>query len=121
MRFVAQVHWEATARKTGRERKPETVYLLTSLGPEQATLERLPALHRGYWGIENRIHYVRDVALGEDKSRCRKDAPPRVLAAFANLAISILRLTGVKNIQDQMDWLHGDCLGTMTQLVCGTG
>ena len=44
-----------------------------------------------------------------------------MLAAFANLAISILRLTAVKNIQNTMDLLHGDCLGTMMQLVCGSG
>ena len=24
---------------------------------------------RGYWGVENKVHYVRDVTQGEDKSR----------------------------------------------------
>ena len=121
LRFVAQVRREAIYKKDGREREPETAYLLTGLGPEQATPERLLALNRGYWAIENRVHYMRDVALDEDRSRCRKDALPRGLAAFANLSISILRLAGVKNIQDTMDLLHGDCLGTMMQLVCGSG
>ena len=26
---------------------------------------------RGYWGIENKVHYVRDVTQGEDRSRIR--------------------------------------------------
>ena len=65
------------------------------------------ALNRGYWGaVENGIHYVRDVALREDACRVRKGALPRVMAAFANLAISILRLLRVKNIKRRMEQLH---------------
>jgi predicted transposase YbfD/YdcC len=26
---------------------------------------------RGYWGVENKVHYVRDVTQGEDASRIR--------------------------------------------------
>ncbi len=26
---------------------------------------------RGYWGVENKVHYVRDVTQGEDNSRVR--------------------------------------------------
>ncbi len=64
-------------------------------------------MNRGYWGaVENGIHYVRDVALREDNCRVRKGALPRVLAAFANLAISVLRLAGVKNIKRRMEQLH---------------
>ena len=35
---------------------------------------------RGYWGVENRVHYVRDVTQGEDKSRIRTTPLPQVLA-----------------------------------------
>ncbi len=38
-------------------------YAVTSLPPQQASPHRLLARWRGYWGIENRIHWVRDVAL----------------------------------------------------------
>ena len=62
-------------------------------------------LNRGYWGIENRVHWVRDVALREDASRLRKGALPRVWAAFANLAISILRLLRTVGIQRRMSQL----------------
>ena len=32
---------------------------------------------RGYWGVENQVHYVRDVTQGEDKSRIRTTPLPR--------------------------------------------
>ena len=106
VRFVAQVRREVEYKKDGRQRQPETVYLLTSLPPERATPERLLQLNRLYWGIENRVHYVRDVALREDASRIRKNSLPRLMATFANLAISILRLLETTNIQRRMDQLH---------------
>jgi hypothetical protein len=40
------------------------VYGLTSLSPSQASPERLLQLNRGHWGIENRLHYRRDVTDG---------------------------------------------------------
>lgn len=88
-------------KNDGRQRAPETVYLLTGLQPE-----RLLRLNRPCWGIENRVHYVRDVALREDASRIRKGSLPRLIATIANLAISILHLLKTKNIQRRMDQLH---------------
>ena len=78
VRFVAQVKRETVFKKSGRQRKPETVYLVTSLPPERATPKQLLALNRSYWGaVENGVHYVRDVALGEDACRVRKGSLPR--------------------------------------------
>lgn len=70
----------------------EVVYLITSLSPQQASPERLLALNRGHWEIENRLHWVRDVTFGEDLSQIRKGAGPRMMAILRNLAISLLRL-----------------------------
>ncbi|MDE0262713.1 MAG: ISAs1 family transposase [Bryobacterales bacterium] len=106
VRFVAQVERGVEYKKDGRKRKPETVYLLTSLPSELATAERLLQLNRTYWGIENRVHWVRDVALREDASRLRKGALPRLWAACANLVISILRLLRVPGIKRTMNQLH---------------
>lgn len=106
-RFVARVTRDATFKKTGEARKTETAYLITNLPPEQATCKRLLELNRGYWGaVENGVHRVRDGALQEDAMRVRKGALPRVMAAFANLSISILRLLGAENIQRRMNQLH---------------
>ena len=71
----------------------EIAYLVTSLSAEDASPARLLALNRAHWAIENRLHHVRDVSLGED--RCRVRAGARPLAALRNLAVSLLRKSGV--------------------------
>jgi hypothetical protein len=43
---------------------------------------------------------VRDVSLGEDASRIRKGSGPEVMAALRNLAVGLLRRTGVANIAE---------------------
>lgn len=72
-------------------------YAITSLGP-QASPERLLRLLRGHWGIENGLHYVRDVTLGEDSSQVRTGSAPYMMAALRNLVVGILRLRGATNI-----------------------
>ena len=51
---------------------------------------------RAHWGIENRVHYVRDVTLGEDASRIR--TRPGVMARIRSVAFNLLRANGVQNI-----------------------
>ena len=76
----------------GKKRESEVVYGITSLTPEKADPARLPSLNRYQWGIENKVHYVRDVTFDEDRSRVRKKAGPHVMASLRNLVISVLRL-----------------------------
>lgn len=86
-----------TVAATGKTRE-ETVYLITTLGAAQAGPERLLHLVRGHWHIENRLHYVRDVTFGEDRSRLRSGAAPQILAAFRNLAITLIHRSGSSDI-----------------------
>ena len=51
---------------------------------------------RNHWGIENRNHYVRDVTLGEDKSRIRTN--PHIFAKLRSFALNILRKNNVENV-----------------------
>jgi predicted transposase YbfD/YdcC len=73
-------------------------YAVTSLTPARITAAELQALWRGHWGIENRLHYVRDVTLGEDASRMRAGNEPQALAAVRNTVISTLHRAGHANI-----------------------
>lgn len=75
----------------------EVAYAVTSLGPEVGPAELL-AIWRGHWAIENRLHYVRDVTLGEDASHVRTGAAPQVMAALRNATIALLRRAGHANI-----------------------
>lgn len=73
-------------------------YYVTSLAPEQADAKVLLALTRGHWGIENRLHYVRDVTFDEDRSQMRCGAVAQTFAACRNLAIGLLRSAGAASI-----------------------
>ncbi len=53
---------------------------------------------RGHWGIENRLHWVKDVVLGEDNSRMRQGNAPANFSIFRSLAIAILRYNGYSSI-----------------------
>ena len=88
---------ERTRRRKGKE-TVERAYAITSLPPERADAARLLEIWRGHWGIENRLHWIRDVVFGEDQSQVRTESAPQLLAALRNLVIGMLRLGRVKNI-----------------------
>lgn len=59
---------------------------------------------RNHWGIENSLHWVLDVALGEDNSRIRKENAPHNFAVLRHIAINLLgkersKKLGIKNKQ----------------------
>src|SRR5262249_10511317 len=83
--------FELTRRRTVKgETTTEGIYGISSLAEEGAEARRLLGLTRGHWGIENKLHYVRDVTLGEDASRVRTGSAPQVLAAVRNAVIHLL-------------------------------
>jgi predicted transposase YbfD/YdcC len=75
----------------------EVHYKITSLPPERAGPADLLRLSRVHWAIENQLHYVRDVTLGEDASRIRSGAAPQAMAAMRNLVVAILHREGISN------------------------
>ena len=77
-------------------------YGITSLPPEGASADHLLALRRGHWTIENRVHYVKDVSLGEDQSSVHRDAGPMILAILRDTTLNLLRGTGVSTIAAQL-------------------
>lgn len=82
----------------GNKLSNDTAYLVTSLLQVRADAKYLLESARGHWSIENSLHWVRDVTFDEDRSQIRTGSAPRVFATMRNLAISLLRLNGVKCI-----------------------
>ena len=83
--------FELTRERTIKgETTVEVVYGITSLKAEEANARRLLGLVSGHWWTENKVHYVRDVTLGEDGCRVRKGSAPQVLAAVRNAVIHLL-------------------------------
>lgn len=78
--------------------RTETVYAICTLTAAQAQPADLARWLKGHWTIENRLHWVRDVTLGEDLHQARTGNGPHVLATCRNLTISMLRLAGHTSI-----------------------
>ena len=99
---LAQVfRLERTWRQDGQNHRV-VQYGITSLPPEIADAARLLALKRGHWQVENGLHYVKDVTLGEDRSLIHKGMGPAVLATLRDLTVSLLRRDGIRQIAKQL-------------------
>jgi predicted transposase YbfD/YdcC len=89
-RQILELTRHVISKRTGQVRE-ETAYAVTSLRADQADAAALLRLWQGHWGIENSVHWVRDVVFGEDQATTRTRRAPEVLAVFRNLAISVIR------------------------------
>jgi predicted transposase YbfD/YdcC len=75
--------------KTG-EIHDQIVYGFTSLSREEISPLKLLEMTRSYWGIENGLHYRRDVTLREDYTRMTKGKAGQAMACLNNLLLGIL-------------------------------
>ena len=82
-------------RKLRHKIERETCYYISDL--TESALQFSDRI-RGYWGVENRVHYVRDVTFGEDRSRTRMGFLPSLWAITRNLAINLYREAGFTNM-----------------------
>ena len=89
---------------------------ITSLSPERADARRLLELTRGHWGIENGLHYRRDVTLGEDASRVRKGVAPQIMAALRSSVIHVLSALPAPNLASAVRTM-GNCLSQAMALL----
>ena len=86
----------AVVLKTGEVSEVIT-YGVTSLTQEEVTPKELLAIVRDHWGIENGLHYRRDVSLLEDRSRLRAGHAPQAVAAINNLVLTLIAKAGFRN------------------------
>ncbi|HEX5836771.1 MAG TPA: ISAs1 family transposase [Anaerolineales bacterium] len=71
----------------GKETRKVRYYI--SILPSDA--ERLLAIVRKHWSIENDLHWVLDAAMNEDHSRVRKDQAPANFAVLRHIALNLLK------------------------------
>ena len=94
------------------EVETETRYYISSLS---ATAIEFSRRIRGYWGVENQVHYVRDVTQGEDKSRIRTNPLPHIFAIARNFTLNLYRDQMFENMA-QAQRLCSFTLSTLKQL-----
>jgi hypothetical protein len=85
-RLIARL--KRRVRRHGKK-STETVFLISSLTPEQLDARGWLKLKRGYWIIESRLHHALDVSLDEDRSRVRQPNAALVLGLFRRLVVSV--------------------------------
>lgn len=71
---------------------------------------------RNHWGIENRLHYVKDVVFKEDHSKIKGGRAPAIFSLIRNLVINIIRLNNGNQITKFMRNYSGDVKGIMKLL-----
>ena len=101
--------FEITRERTiGGKKTVEVAYGMTSLSPERADAKTLLTIVRDHWKMENQLHCVRDVTLGEDACRVRSGTAPQVLAALRNAVVHLLSGVGAKSGPKALERLQID-------------
>jgi predicted transposase YbfD/YdcC len=93
-------------RRIEEEIEVQDRYFISSL---ESNAEKILRAKRSYWGIENRLHWVLDIAFNEDRSRVRKDNAPQNFAVLRHMALNLLKQEktakgGIKAKRLQCGW-----------------
>ena len=96
LQTLIRVESQRQFKKGGQPRlETETRYYVASfIESAEAFAQRI----RGYWGVENKVHYVRDVTQGEDASRIRMHQLPQIFAVARNFALNLYRSNDFDNM-----------------------
>lgn len=75
-------------RQVSGKTTTERHYYITSLEPD---VEKLAHTIRSHWGIENNLHWMLDVAFGEDSRRIRDERSAENYALVSRIALMMLK------------------------------
>ena len=79
---------EAHRSTDDKRRKVDKRYYISSLEPNAT---QILAATRAHWGIENKVHWVLDIAFREDESRLRMGNGQENMAALRRWALNLIR------------------------------
>jgi predicted transposase YbfD/YdcC len=74
------------------------VFGITSLSFTTTIARQLLTWTRQHWAIENRLHYRRDVTLGEDATRMKETHQAKVVATINNFIVALANYLGFSNL-----------------------
>ena len=101
---------------TTQKQSIESWYFISSLASDAQDL--MPAV-RKHWAIENSLHWVLDVAFGEDQCQIRKDHGAENFAMLRHIAVNLLNRektakVGVKIKRNKAGWDNDYLLKVLT-------
>jgi len=105
VRRVPSKNWYG--KKTLYDSSIETAYYISSLSSKTPAQEFGEGI-RGHWAIENSLHYVKDVTLGEDASRMRTGNAPENMSVIRNIVLNVFHKHGKNNIAESIQMIAGD-------------
>jgi predicted transposase YbfD/YdcC len=96
-------------RRVGDKTEIQDRYYITSI---ESNAKKILKAKRSYWGIENGLHWVLDIAFNEDHSRVRKDHAPQNFATIRHMALNLLKQektvkVGIKGKRLKCGWDTG--------------
>jgi hypothetical protein len=108
---VAEVTTHVAELRTGAT-STRLRYLVTSLEADAASPQRLLALSRDHWGIENRLFHVKDDSFGEDRHVLQSHRAGTILSLLRTTALNLLRgqaplWTKKMPLTARAEWLNG--------------
>ena len=100
---INQIYWRGirsiicVTRQGKRGRKPysERVFYISSL---KLNASEFSKIIREHWLIENQLHWIKDVVLGEDNSRIRSGMAPHNFSIIRSIVINLLRKKGYQSL-----------------------
>ena len=114
--FVVEVTRERENLTTSK-RSTETSYYIGS--DRNASAEKIARTIRRHWSIENSLHYVLDVAFGDDQARHRAKNAAENMMRLRRYALNIIkhspgRKVGVANSRKRAGWDRNYLLELLT-------
>lgn len=83
----------------------EIALILTGGEPGEMVAAEVNRHVRNHWGIENKVHYIRDTVYREDDNQAWSGKGPQALASLRNFAIGLIRLKGGNAIRETTQWI----------------
>lgn len=78
----------STVEENGEKSKQSHYFIYSSKG---TAAKKMMEYKRSHWSIENKLHWVLDIAFREDESRARKDNSAENLNVLRQIALNILK------------------------------
>jgi predicted transposase YbfD/YdcC len=101
---LVSLHRQRTHKATG-ENKTGTRYFALSLRGNETTPERVAKQIRGYWAVENKVHWRRDVIGGEDQCRLREANSACALALLRTALLALVVASGRRSLKEAQEEL----------------
>jgi hypothetical protein len=93
-RLIRVRRWGYRAGK----RFDERTFYITSKPVNSASVAA--TIIQGHWCIENKLHRVKDVFMGEDDMSIERDSTATIVAHLNSVAINVLNMNGLKPTKD---------------------